>query len=224
MTALTDTFSFEATYSTPSLDAGAVHLWLVELAGVEQSQVEKLSVEERVRAERFVHPLDRTRYIAAHAILRSLLSDYVNLAPEELNFTRAAHGKPQLDGQLLTFNLSHSNDLMLIAVSSRRELGVDIEAIRADFPFEMLADHYFAPEDQWSLRVTPQPARHTRFFEIWTRTEAELKASGVGLGGTVAKDHQSRYSVHSFEPAPGYAAALAVEGRNFDLSCWRWLK
>ena len=90
----------------------------------------------------------------------------------------------------------------------------------------MLAEHYFAPEDQWSLRITPAHQQLERFFEIWTRTEAELKMRGVGARG---EDFRSLFDpetglVRSFEPAPGYSAALALERQPNDLACFQWVK
>ena len=97
-----------------------------------------------------------------------------------------------------------------------------MEFMKLDVPFEMLADHYFDPEDAWDLRLLPRAQRPWKFYDIWTSTEAQLKASGVGLArGPVVADEE-RWSLLKFTPAAGYAAAVAVEGGDFQLQCWSW--
>ena len=81
-----------------------------------------------------------------------------------------------------------------------------------------------APEDQWQLRITPASRRLTKFFELWTRAEALLKARGAGLSGLLDFADAERFATASFEPASGYAAALAIEGDDLEISCWRWMK
>jgi 4'-phosphopantetheinyl transferase len=122
----------------------------------------------------------------------------------------------------MRFNLSHSDDLMLLAVTFGREVGVDLEAIRDHVHYEMLAEHYFPPEDQWALRITPAPHRFRKFFELWTRTEARLKARGIGLSEDTPAPDLYDFTVCSVEPVAGYAAAIAVEGDAFDLTCLQW--
>ncbi len=183
-----------------------------------------LSADEWLRAERFHHAIDRQHYIASRSALREILGGYVPSAPGELRFVRNEFGKPSLAGSLLRFSLSHSEELMLLAVTHGREVGVDLEAVRENLSFEMLSDHYFPPEDQWQLRITPEPQRRAKFFDLWTRTEAQLKVRGVGLGGSPKFDDAERFTLRSFEPAEGFAAALAVEGHDFDLSCWQWMR
>jgi 4'-phosphopantetheinyl transferase len=118
--------------------------------------------------------------------------------------------------------VSHSDDLMLVALAHGRDLGVDLEFMRTNVPFETLAERYFEPEDAWRVRTVPPAERTRTFYEVWTSTEARLKASGEGLAfGTkiVARD---RWSLLTLTPAEGFTAALAVEGDDFRLTCWSW--
>lgn len=207
----------------PTLHAGEVHLWLARLDASAGTDENVLTADEWLRAERFHHAIDRQHYIASRAALRSILAPYVPAPAGSLRFIRNEFGKPSLAGSLLRFNLSHSDGLMLLAVTHGRELGVDLEAVRENLSFEMLSDHYFAPEDQWLLRTTPEPQRRSKFFELWTRTEAQLKARGIGLSGGLSRDDDGRFKLQSFEPAPRFSAALAVEGEHFELSCWQWM-
>ncbi len=206
-----------------ALSAGEVHLWRTTLGSPRTSDREFLSPEEWIRAERFHFPRDGDRFVASRIFLRRILSGYLGLRPAEVRFRRGPNGKPEIDGAatLLRFNLSHSEDLMLLAVTQAREIGVDLEALRPNAPYE-ISDRYFAPEDAWSIRTLPSPAKHQRFYELWTRTEAVLKASGEGFarGGAVAEPE--RWSSLSLIPADGFAASLAIESGPFALSFWTW--
>lgn len=213
---------FHVTIDHPPLRTGEVHLWLASLDGWPAGEHLPLITDEWLRAESFHQALDRQRFVASRAALRLILGGYVPAPAGSLRFLRNHYGKPTLAGSLLRFNLSHSEGLMLLAITHGREVGVDLEAVRENVSFEMLAEHYFAPEEQWQLRTTPVPERRAKFFELWTRAEAQIKARGIGLGEPVRRDDAESFAVHSFEPAPGFAAALAVEGGDFDLSCWRW--
>jgi 4'-phosphopantetheinyl transferase len=215
---------FSPAPAAPQLRAGEVHLWRAPLNAVPEPMREVLSAEERARAARFHFERDRVRYTASRVVLRSILGRYLETDPAALIFERGPHGKPALAGPVTTlrFNLSHSEDLLLLAVAHAREVGVDLEAMRESVHFEMLSDHYFAPEDAWALRTAPAPERTWKFFELWTRTEAQLKARGLGLTENPTMKREDIFEIRSLRPYDGYAAALAVEGRGFELTCWSW--
>lgn len=203
------------------LRAGEVHLWRARLTPTEAAR-ETLSTADWQRAERFHFERDRERFIASRGVQRQVLAQYLGVEANELQFSTGTYGKPELPDTTLRFNLSHSDDLMLLAVTHGRELGVDVEYMKPNVPFETLADHYFDPEDAWDLRLLPASQRPWKFYDIWTTTEAQLKASGVGLShGTHVSDAE-RWSMMKFTPAAGYAAAVAVEGGDFQLKCWSW--
>ena len=113
---------------------------------------------------------------------------------------------------------------MLLAVTHARDLGVDLEFMRHDMPFETLADHYFDPEAAGDLRLLPAAQRAWKFYDVWTCTEARLKAHGVGIADGLHVVEPDRWSLLKLTPAAGYAAALAVEGGDFQLECWSWQK
>ena len=208
--------------NTPSaLCAGEVHLWRAPLIPTEAARA-TLSPTDWQRAGRFHFDRDRERFIASRGIQRQVLAQYLGVEADEMQFSTGAHGKPQLPDTTLRFNLSHSDDLMLLAVTHGRELGVDLEFMKPNVPFETLADHYFDPEDAWDLRLLPAAQRAWKFYDIWTTTEAQLKASGVGLAHGAQVSDTDRWSMMKFTPAAGYAAAVAVEGGDFQLKCWSW--
>jgi len=207
------------------LRAGGVHLWRAPLTPTAELSA-TLSPADWMRAERFHFTRDRERFIAARGLLRTILAEYLDADPRELRFRSGAHGKPELEdtASSLRFNLSHSDDLMLLAVTHARDIGVDLEFMRSDVPFESLADHYFDPEDAWDLRLLPAAQRAWKFYDVWTCTEARLKAHGVGLANGFQVVEPDRWSLLKLTPTAGYAAALAVEGGDFQLDCWSWQK
>jgi len=207
----------------PKLAPGEIHLWRatlespIRLAGAEAV----LSRDELLRAGRFARPGDRGRYIAAHGALRMVLGLYLQADPQSLEFRAGPAGKPALVQTFtdLRFNLSHSGDLALIAVTRGREVGVDVERVQRDIEFDPIVEHYFDPDEAWDLRTAPPEERVSRFFDLWTRKEACVKADGGGLG---AKLHNARFSAQNLRPALGYAGAVASEGDEWRLACWHW--
>ncbi|CAN5115812.1 4'-phosphopantetheinyl transferase superfamily protein [soil metagenome] len=217
------------------LPSGEVHLWKSRLDAPPEQLVAweaVLSDDERARAERLRRPLDRTRWIAARGTLRQVLSRYVPAEPAVLRFRSGARGKPALDPETpdwIRFNLSHSAELLLVAVARGREVGVDVE--RADSPraWERIARRFFSPCELRALAAAPPDRRQHAFVRIWTRREALGKALGEGVfhslrgiesvpdnlvPGPPADEgtHFAGWWLYESEPAPGYVAALAVEG------------
>ncbi|HEV7402758.1 MAG TPA: 4'-phosphopantetheinyl transferase superfamily protein [Chthoniobacteraceae bacterium] len=217
---------FAAAPAQPRLGPGEVHLWRADLQGDPTEYSEVLSPEEWVRAGRFHFERDRRRFIAAHGLLRIILAKYTGIAAHDLRFGAGPHGKPLLEPNFtgLQFNLSHSDELMLLAVTRSREVGVDLEFMRENVPFESLAAHYFPPTDAWHIRTSPPAERAGLFYETWTITEARLKAAGTGFAEPATVVQPDRWSLRTLTPASGYAAALAVEGDPFELRCWSWQK
>ena len=215
---------FQNAPASPALAPGHVHLWRLDLDAPVPDDGASLDTAEWVRARRFHFERDRRRFIAGRSLLRRILGLYLDLDPQEVPLTTGPHGKPELSGMLssLRFNLSHSEGLMLLALTHARDIGVDVEAIRDSLPFEMLAEHYFEPEDAWRVRTQPIDERPAIFFDVWTSTEARLKAAGIGLAHGPTAPCPERWSMLRLSPAAGYTAALAVEGGSFQLACWSW--
>lgn len=134
-----------------------------------------LSVSEMNQADKFHQHQDRKNYIVAHAALRLLLARQLNVSHHDLSFANGRWGKPKLaecGNDRLHFNLSHSGDMVLIAIATQ-PVGVDIEFARP-LDYAGLASHCFAAEE--ARRVIDSHS----FFEHWTAKEAVIKASGRG--------------------------------------------
>ncbi|MEI8106647.1 MAG: hypothetical protein WCI46_02420 [Verrucomicrobiota bacterium] len=205
------------------LRQGEVHLWRARLESL-PSLACHLSVEEWMRAGQFVSDLDRTRYLASRGLLRSIIARYTLTSPSSLKFTRNSLGKIALTdlATSLQFSLSYSADLLLLAVTYVRGIGVQLENVEPNLPFEVLADHYFEPEEAWELRNLSPSGRAWKFYDTWTTTEAQIIAKENLPDGSFPEKNADRWSILKFTPAPGYAAALALEGTDFRLKCWSW--
>ncbi|MGI0495028.1 4'-phosphopantetheinyl transferase family protein [Alkalinema pantanalense CENA528] len=165
-----------------------VHLWQAGL-DCDRSQLvpyaQILSPDERQRADRFVKPLHRDRFIAGRGILRVLLGQCLGIAPERLQFSYGPHGKPELAYPAEAgwqFNLAHSEDQSLIALTQGAAIGVDLEKIRPMPQLDQLTARFYAPAEHAQIMATPLADRETLFFRYWTCKEAFLKATGEGLG------------------------------------------
>lgn len=144
-----------------------------------------LSEAEWVRARRFAFEHLRRRYCAARSALRVLLSQRLNVAAADVRFVEGANGKPYVEGAPeCAFNLSHSDDVALIAIAqhaTRDEVGVDVEILRPMRDALALAERNYTEPECAPLRPLEGLARDTEFLRIWTRKEACLKALGSGL-------------------------------------------
>lgn len=232
----------------PRLDAACVHVWRIALAVPDAEQAERaaaLSPDERERAARFHFERDRRRWMAARGAVRAVLAGYVGVPAASLTFRVGPHGKPALDGAAaragLDFNVSHSGDLALCAVTRARAVGVDVEAVRPEFATDEVARRFFAPGEVAALEALPPDERVEAFFACWTRKEAYIKArgSGIALGldrfevalapGRPAvllatRDEPAaaaRWQLFALAPGEGYAGALATDGPA-RLACWQW--
>lgn len=218
-----------------------MHIWRIELARPApelQALQTTLSSDEIARAQRFYFEQHRQRFIAGRGILRTILGRYLGVEPQAVQFTYEPRGKPVLADTYscssLSFNLSHSQDLALCAVSSNRQVGIDIEHMRSVSDVEALAERFFAPREYAVVRSLPPEQQKQVFFRYWTCKEAYLKAIGVGLvqlekveisltpeqPAKLITDEE--WSLIELLPADNYVGAVAVAGQNLHLKCWQY--
>jgi 4'-phosphopantetheinyl transferase len=239
MTPPTEVVTWTKSPATPTLPKNEVHIWRswLDAGRAEYLRLrEFLSEDEIAGANRFVFPRDRDNFIVARGKLRELLGSYLQLPPQSLRFTAGKFGKPSLaDQNDFRFNVTHSHGLALYAFAVGRELGIDTEKIRRDFGGVDIAERYFSRAEQKELLELPAEVQATAFFLGWTRKEAYIKAHGDGLQiplasfdvsltpgnpETLRSSDQQRWNVHSFTPAPGYAAAIITEGGAPSIRFW----
>ena len=228
-----------------------VHIWRVSL-DAPSSEIQRLRThlleDEVQRADRFRFPKDRNHFTIARGVLRILLSGYLDLEPEHIQFEYNQYGKPSLHPVIgpadLKFNLTHSGELALYAFVRRREVGIDIEDTRRRLDqAEDIAKRYFSEYENQIFQSLPENLRREAFFNCWTRKEAYIKARGKGLllpldqfDVTLAPGEPARllatrddplgtshWTMRALNPGPEYIAALVVEGDGWDMQRWQWI-
>src|SRR6185369_10808434 len=170
----------------PQLAAREIHVWgsaldrdLTCLAKFKTL----LSKSEQERASRFRFDRDAIRFVASRAMLRLILSRYLDIDPSDLEFSYGPNGKPalQVQGNDLRFSLSHSDGLLLCAVSRDVDLGLDIEKIRQPIDADPIAKRTFSPSVSARIQSLSGLAKVEAFYSSWVLHEAFVKAIGVGL-------------------------------------------
>jgi 4'-phosphopantetheinyl transferase len=205
-----------------------------------------LDADEQIRADRFRFDVHRRRFIVGRGFQRAVLGAYLGLAPERIAYRYGEKGKPLLTPGLvpepLEFNLSNSEELALLGITRRVELGVDVEHLRPLSDLEALAERFFSVRESQQLLALPAASRVGAFFNCWTRKEAYLKAVGTGitapldafdvtlLPGEPARmvslegsvERAAGWRLYHLEPAVGYLGAVAITGEGWQLSSWTW--
>ena len=204
-----------------------------------------LNAEEVAQEQRFYFADDRKRYLVTRALVRTVLSRYVPIAPEQWVFSKNDYGRPAIADQIaltqelardLSFNLSHTRGLIALAVSRGRELGVDVEKLAARQVSLDVANAYFSPSEVADLSCVAPDWQQHRFFEYWTLKESYIKARGMGLSLPLngfsfefpnrasirisirpdLLDHAERWSFWQYRPTADYLMAVCAE-RHGDI-------
>lgn len=168
-------------------EGAEIHVWrayLNEDASTVQALSSVLAPDERQRASKYQFQKDREHFVVARGVLREILSRYLNSPPAQIRLSYNYYGKPALNNgtgdNLLHFNMSRSLGVALYAITRGREIGVDIEFIREDFPGLEIAKRFFSPREVAMLQALPPHSQTAAFFNCWTRKEAYIKARGEG--------------------------------------------
>jgi 4'-phosphopantetheinyl transferase len=167
------------------LGAG-VTLWRVDLPEDVAVPTCLVGTQERERAARLRDPVERLRFTASYAVLRSVLSALGGGPDSRIEFVRDERGKPRVPGNGLRFSLSRSDGVVLIGVSESRDIGVDVERAREVPHVEALARNHLSPAEYEVWRHGGAAAKSLRFLRGWTRKEACVKAAGIGLAVPLA--------------------------------------
>lgn len=232
-----------------ALDDEACDLWRIDLeqvardGGGEPSQ-SPLDEAERARAARFVFERHRRWYTAARSVLRRVLGAYLGLEPAAVPLALEPLGRPYVtdpSGRApIDFNLSHSDSLALLAVGRRGPLGADVELLRPMNDALALAERHYVGDEIACVAGTSGAARERAFFTCWTRKEAVLKSTGVGLSvapstvpvGATAEARELRFAsaagvvplrLQSFEVRAGALGACACAPRVRIRGTFDWL-
>jgi 4'-phosphopantetheinyl transferase len=236
-----------------TLGADDIHVWRAPLHVPEPHIVglyATLSPDEQERAGRYRFLRDQRRFIVARGWLRATLGTYLGLNGAKIRFCYNPHGKPELAmapqgtpslRDRLQFNMAHSEDLAILAISQGRRVGVDVEQIRSGFANGTVADSFFTSHEVAALDSLSPSERERAFFACWTRKEAYLKARGEGLivpldtlevsllpgedpallRTSADPTEAARWTLCELDVGPGYSASLAVEGQGWRLWLWQ---
>jgi 4'-phosphopantetheinyl transferase len=209
-----------------------VHVWIKppDIPGPDLHILRSvLDARELGKAGRFRFGIHRSRYITAHGFLRRVLAPYAGRSPEALEFGEAIHGKPYLMPEAtpepVAFNMSHAEDLVVVAVTGNRRVGVDAEPIRAMKDGRLIAARWFSSNEQAILEASPPEERDRMFFRFWTRKEACAKGVGMGTSmnwqafdtsmrpdASASQRFWNRWWLCDLFVPEGSAGAVAVEG------------
>ena len=240
---------FQSPPAVPTLSDEQVHVWRACLRSSAESIARYrgiLSSDENERADRYQFETDRNHSVIRRGILRSLLGDYLGVAPSLLQFSYGSYGKPALVTSTgasppLSFNLSHSAETALYAFAAGRAVGIDVERVRPSVDIESIAERFFSPAEAGVFRSLAVSCRLEAFFNWWTRKEAFSKAIDLGLSlelsrfdvslrpGEPARLLRTEYgeaetrqwSLHSIDLGPELAATLAVRSVQPEISYYR---
>ena len=205
----------------PELAPGEVHAWRFSLAAnASADPALELPADELARAGRFVFERDRRRFLRAREAMRTLLGAYLALEPQALEIFYGPQGKPFVDPRYgLGFNMSHSGEHGLIAISRQPHVGVDIEELSAREGLRALADSVFSPAERDAIAAVPEAGLAAAFYNAWTRKEACLKALGMGLAVEPNAVHVGLGSARDWVRLPGASEEIEVASLFEDESC-----
>lgn len=145
----------------------------------------QLNEVETAQQRRFYFERHRHQYLVCRAMVRSILSLYdPHVLPREWTFSTNAHGKPCISGPVappVRFNLSHTSGMIVVAVTQRTEIGVDVESRTRGSDLASIGEHFFSPREVEGFRSLAGEDQRRRFYELWTLKEAYIKARGLGL-------------------------------------------
>lgn len=196
-----------------------IHVWRVSL-DLDSSSLKDLrnllSEEELARADKLRFEKQRNRFIAARGLLRRILSHYTGEKPEELKFRYNPNGKPGLANNKVCFNLSHSGDIVLYAVTLNKPVGIDVEKIE-NIDHKELARQYFSEQEANTILGLPEGQQKEAFYRCWARKEAFAKAEGGDISQLLGRGiDTSKWFIADLD-LESCIAALAVEGKNIEV-------
>ncbi len=236
-----DSITINSWLPTPdelTIKSNEAHVWRADLqrSSAELSHFNNiLSSDERQRARRFHFRKDRERFTVTRGILRIILSRYIDVSLEQIEFSYNRFGKPELSESMiydgLQFNLSHSGGIALFAFCPDHRIGIDIETIRSGDTHLKVPERYFSPQELTALRSLPENRQREAFYACWTRKEAYVKARGLGIPSSLkdftvtlepgkparlleSKSEPSdlnRWTLKDIDVGTGHKAAVAIE-------------
>lgn len=231
--------------SSMSLKKNETHLWIAECdEGGSSIEALKdiLSDVEKKRAKAFHFKRDYRRYTYAHALLRSVISFYTGLHPENIKFSTNNSGKPFLnDKQGIQFNLSHTRDLVAVVISPGVQIGVDVERYKPFTDMDDVASRIMTTIEYLQFLELDKEAKELFFYKCWVRKEAVVKAWGTGIDQNLSKipvienlladsptvlfpnekNRLEAWRVEDIELGEDFAGAVCVNSEKFEVKLFQ---
>jgi 4'-phosphopantetheinyl transferase len=223
------------------LPLGEIHVWLTFTSDITNDRLYRayrglLTDEERHQESKFNFECDRKQYLITRALVRTVLSRYARVSPEDWLFAKNAYGRPRIenfgiDCSRLIFNISHTSGLIVLGVTTHGDLGLDTENVALGKNSLDVAHNLLAPEEARDLAALPLERQSDRLIEYWTLKESYIKARSMGLSVPLDKfsfrfsdqdsikftthpeltDAATRWQFWQFRPAPNYLVAVCCE-------------
>ncbi|NKB76462.1 MAG: 4'-phosphopantetheinyl transferase superfamily protein [Gammaproteobacteria bacterium] len=230
-----------------ALEPNTIHLWScfcneITDTSLLANYIALLEEEEKTKHQRFYFEKSRHQYLITRALVRSVLSLYANIEPDQWRFIKNAYGRPEISPLLprqkpysnLRFNLSHADGLIICGVTTNHEIGVDVENLTRTNDVLGIADRYFSSTEVTELFSQPNTHQRARFFDYWTLKESYIKAKGMGLSLPLdqfsfhvpqntpitisfdprLKDNPDHWRFWRYRPSNEHQIALAVESSS----------
>jgi 4'-phosphopantetheinyl transferase len=225
------------------MDTIVADVWLVDPADAHEPALVSrylalISAAESARYDRLRVDTARHRYLVSRVLVRTVLAARLDMAPADVVLRTTSSGRPELaapgDRRRLDFNLSHTDGLIVLAVTDAAPIGVDVERYDRDVDVLALAQRFFAPEEHAAIVAADESRRRGLFITYWTLKEAFLKARGVGIAGgldSIAFSIDADENVHllavpdddrswrfaSWQPTTQHRATVAARAAELEL-------
>ena len=224
----------------PSLTSNSVDVYKINLTDIPFDSILSsavfLSAEEQNRLSRYRFKDDKKRFVAARIVTKTILSKYLGI-PEitKIVFSTTSYGKPQVNNYDLHFNISHSENIILLAFSKVNPIGIDVEFQKSNVEFLSMAKHLFSEREYEALKQLKGSELVQAFYYCWTRKESIIKAIGQGLSFPLdqfavslsadeakleytywASSEKDNWSLTNIYLEPNYTAAFAIRKLDFS--------
>lgn len=171
-----------------TIQSGDIHLWITRPEQHQEGALLErykslLTPEELARQQRYRFAKDQHSALITRAFVRDTLSHYAAVQPQDWRFDKGEKDKPEIVNPPLPlrFNLSHTQGLIICAITLEHDIGCDVEFIERNNDILGIADRYFSPLEIRELFSLPTEQQRSRFFDYWTLKESYIKAWGLGL-------------------------------------------
>jgi 4'-phosphopantetheinyl transferase len=208
----------------PVLSADKIHVFLYQISLFNSKDlVEYLPEDEGHRADRLRIEQKREQFVITRSLLRLLLSSNLGKEPRDIVFSYEKQGKPVVKDYInrvpIEFNISHSGDYALIAMTLENKVGVDIEEVNPDIDYKSLSNRFFSEKERNDLINLDEKQQCDAFYRIWARKESFIKATGQGISFGLDK-----FSVPINESIDDAREIITAEKLNDKWFCYELMK